>query len=235
MAFREEQSVPSAAGATTGPAPRIGTYFRPEDLAIDRWVHLAALLLCTVGVPVLLTMAGRSPSAAVFFACSAYAATLVWQFVCSTAFHHLPLRITRLRLRQFDHVAIYLLVAGTSTAFTATLLPGFSRVAITALVWLGALSGAIYKLVRPPQYRTFSITGYLLIASTSVVGLIPVLRVIDPITLILIVAGCSIYVVGAAIRLRRRSMRYRNTIWHMMVTTAAACHFAAILHGVVLA
>jgi hemolysin III len=225
--------MPSTIEAPPAVAPFRG-YFRPEDIAADRWVHLAALILCVGAVPVLLTMAGRSPSRVVLFACSAYAVTLVALFACSTAFYHVRLRIERRRLRQFDHAAIYLVIAGTYTPFTAALLDGGSAVAITSLVWLGAVSGAIYKLTRPLQFPGFSAAGYLFIAGTVVVGLVPVMRVIDPASLILILAGLAIYALGAVIR-ARRPVRYRNTIWHAMVIAAAACHYAAILHGVVLA
>ncbi len=225
--------MPSAIEAPSPPAPFRG-YFRPEDIAADRWVHLAALILCVGGIPAMLDLAGRSPDRAVFFTCSVYAVTLVALFVCSTAFYHVPLHIERRRLRQYDHAAIYLLIAGTCTPFTATLLPGVSAVATTSLVWLGAVSGAIYKLARPLRFPGFSAPGYLLIAATIVVGLVPVSRAIDPVSLTLIIAGLAIYALGAAVR-ARRSVRYRNTIWHTMVIAAATCHYAAILHGVVLA
>jgi hemolysin III len=225
-----------AAAQPTAP-PRTGApfrYFRPEDVAADRWVHLTALILCVVGVPALLDMAGRASNPVVLPACAVYAVTLVCLFICSTAFYHVPLRIERRRLRQFDHAAIYLLIAGTCTPFTTTLLPGGFAVAITALVWLGALSGAIYKLRRPLGFPGFSTAGYLLVAATVVAGLVPVLRAADPASAVLIVGGLAIYALGAVIR-ARRSVRYRNTIWHVMVIAAAACHYAAILHGVVLA
>ena len=222
---------PSAAASVAG-TPFRG-YFRPEDIAADRWVHLAALILCIAGVPVLLDMAGRSPDRVVFFACSAYAATLVALFACSSAFYHLPLPIERRRLRQFDHAAIFLVIAGTDTPFTIALLPSMGATAVTTLVWLGAVVGAIYKLSRPLQFPGFSTAGYVFIAGTVLVGLVPVLRQIDPLSLVLVVAGLAIYAAGAVIR-RRRSLRYRNTIWHTMVVAAAACHYAAILHGVVL-
>jgi hemolysin III len=211
---------------------RFSGYFRPEDLAADRWVHLAALILCTAGIPLLLWTAGRLPGH-VFFACVVYAATLVTMFACSTALYHLPLRIERRRLRQFDHAAIFLLIAGTCTPFTTALLHGISAVAITVVVWLGALAGAAYKLVRPQQFPGFSTAGYMVVAWTVLIALIPVLPAIDPISLTLLVSGLVFYAGGAILR-TRRSLPYRNTIWHSIVTTAATCHYAAIVHGVVL-
>jgi hemolysin III len=208
-------------------------YFRPEDIAADRWVHLVALMLCTAGIPLLLAMAGRSPNPAVFGACVAYALSLVALFACSTAFYHVPLRIERRRLRQLDHAAIFLLIAGTYTPFTAGLLRGVAAVAITALIWGGALVGALYKLSRPLPFPGFSTAGYLFVAATAFIGLGPVLLAVDAATALLIAGGLAIYGLGAVIRVRRQ-LRYRNTIWHSLVTAAAICHYAAILHGAVL-
>lgn len=212
---------------------RFRGYFRPEDLAADRWVHLAALILCTGGVPLLLETAGRVPGRGVLATCAVYAITLVLLFVCSTAFYHVPLRIERRRLRQFDHAAVFLLIAGTYTPFTATLLHGVAAAAITGLIWAGALAGATYKLRRPLQFPGFSTTGYLFVAATVLIGMIPVLQAVGFLPRILIVVGLTIYAVGAVLRIRR-TVRYRNTIWHMMVLAGAACHYAAILCGVVL-
>jgi len=222
---------PPTAGATA-PGPRRG-YFLPEDIAADRWVHLTALILCTVGIPFLLRLAGRAGGTA-FAGCVVYSITLVVMFACSTAFYHVPLRIERRRLRQFDHAAIFLLIAGTYTPFTFGLLQGPPAGAITALIWLGALAGAIDKLARPLPFPGFSASGYVIFGGIALIGLPPVLHAVTGVSVILIVAGLSIYGLGATLR-RRRSLRYRNTIWHCMVVAGAACHYAAIVHGVVLA
>jgi hemolysin III len=220
-----------AAGAAASPPFR--GYFRPEDIAADRWVHVAALVLCTGGIPLLLAMAGRSPKPGVFGACVVYAVTLVALFACSAAFYHLPMRIERRRLRQLDHAAIFLLIAGTYTPFTTTLLQGMEAVAVTGLIWFGAIAGAVYKLARPLPFPGFSTGGYLFVAATAFIGLGPVLQAADATTALLIVGGLAIYALGATIRVRRE-LRYRNTIWHSMVIGGALCHYVAILHGVVL-
>jgi hemolysin III len=223
----------AAAAAVAGGNPPFRGYFRPEDIAADRWVHLAALVLCTGGIPLLLAMAGRSPKPGVFGACVVYAITLVALFACSAAFYHLPMRIARRRLRQLDHAAIFLLIAGTYTPFTATLLQGMEAIAVTGLIWFGAIAGAVYKLARPLPFPGFSTGGYLFVAATAFIGLGPVLQAVDAAAALLIVGGLAIYVLGAVIRIRRE-LRYRNTIWHSMVIGGALCHYVAILHGVVL-
>lgn len=226
------QSNPTPTASPQHRAPtNIRGYFLPEDIAADRWVHLAALLLSAIGVTYLLAVAGHSAARPTFVACVAYSVTLVTLFVCSTAFYHVKLPIERRRLRQLDHAAIFLLIAGTYTPFTVTLLHGLASFGVTALVWMLAFAGAIYKLARPLTFPGFSRSGYVLIGGTTLPSIGPVLGVVDPVSLILIVAGVAIYVAGAMIRVRR-SLRYRNTIWHIMVTVGALCHYAAILHVV---
>jgi hemolysin III len=222
---------PAVPAGGRGAEARFRGYFLPEDIAADRWVHLAALVLSGVGVPCLLAEAARVPGRAMFIACAIYSATLVALFVGSTLFYHVPLRIERRRLRQLDHAAIFLLIAGTYTPFTVALLHGGWAVGVTALVWSGAIAGAIYKLARPLAFPGFSRTGYLLLGGTTLTGLDPVLNAVDPASLVLIVAGLAIIILGAMVRVRR-SLRYRNTIWHIMVTAGALCHYAAILHVV---
>jgi hemolysin III len=196
-------------------------------------VHFAGLIFCAAAVVCLLALAGRSGRPAVLLACAAYSATLVALFACSTLFHHGPIRSDRRRLRQVDHAAIFLTIAGTYTPFTVGLLHGIAAVAITATVWTGAVWAAAFKLMRPLPYPGFSSAGYLGVGALALVGLQPVLYAVDAASLLLIVLGLAIYASGALIRGWRR-LRYRNTIWHLMVLAGAASHFFAILHGVIL-
>jgi hemolysin III len=50
----------------------------------------------------------------------------------------------------------------------------------------------------------------------------------------LLLAGGIVYSLGVPVHLWR-SLRYNNAIWHVFVLIAAACHYAAVMIGVVLA
>jgi hemolysin III len=222
---------PAAFGTDAAPGPSRGS---AAEIAADRLVHLAGLILCSAGVPVLLSMAGSTGKPGIFAACAVYAATLVAMLVCSTLYHHGPIRADRRILRRFDHAAIFLLIAGTYTPFTTCRLTGFAAIAMTASVWAGALAGAAVKLTRPFGRFGLSTAAYLGLGWIGVIGLRPILNAVDPRALILIAAGGLVYSLGVGVH-RRRSLRFRNAIWHVSVVMAAACHFAAILYGVVLA
>jgi len=50
----------------------------------------------------------------------------------------------------------------------------------------------------------------------------------------LIGVGGVLYSIGTGFHLWR-ALPFHNAIWHSFVVVAASCHYAAILHGVVLA
>jgi hemolysin III len=109
---------------------------------------------------------------------------------------------------------------------------------MTAAVWTGAATGAvmklIYKLICPRDVKRGSIVAYLALGWMIMVGVRPLLGSADARTAILIGAGGVLYSIGVGFHLWR-TLPFHNAIWHSFVLVAASCHYAAILHGVVLA
>jgi len=102
----------------------------------------------------------------------------------------------------------------------------------TVAVWAGALIGAAYKLAFPVGLRRPSLVAFAALASFVLFGLRPTLVSMAPPAVGLILAGVALYMVGAAIH--HRPILFHTPIWHGFVIVGAACHFAAVLEGVVL-
>jgi hemolysin III len=78
-----------------------------------------------------------------------YALSLVGLFGASAAYHRLHWSPTALRrMRSVDHSMIFLLIAGTYTAFGVLVLHGLWRLLVLGVVWTGALVGIVLKLVK---------------------------------------------------------------------------------------
>jgi hemolysin III len=212
--------------------PRPSRYSANER-AVDRAVHIAGLVLGLAGAMTLLGLAVRTGRSPVLAASLIYAMSLVTMLVCSALYHH-STQAYRPILRRLDHAAIFILIAGTYTPFATCRLHGAWAVGLTAAVWAGALGGAAVKLLGPVRSTGLSTAVYIALGWIGIVALRPILATVDPLSLILIAAGGAIYSIGAGIH-RWRSLRFHNAIWHAMVVTAAACQFAAVLRGVVLA
>jgi hemolysin III len=209
------------------------TDYTPAELIADRLIHLIGVSLGIIGALALLAVAAGAGTRT-FVACLVYAASLVAMLTCSAAYHLARSSTRRAFLRRFDHAAIFLLIAGTYTPFTTCRLYGGWAIGMTVAVWSGALAGVAVKLVSPHRLIGLSTAIYLALGWIVIVGIKPFIAVLDPETLTLLALGGVVYSIGAPIH-HWRSLRFHNAVWHAMVLIAAACHYAAIVHGVVLA
>ena len=210
------------------------TQYRAGELAADRVIHIIGTLVGVVGSAVLVGIAALTGDRQVFYASVVYSSCLLTMLACSAAYHLVSNPSRRKSLRQLDHAAIFLMIAGTYTPFTTCRLHGVWAIGMTGAVWTGAVTGAAIKLICPRRVERISIVAYLALGWTILVGMRPMLSSVDVRTAVLIGVGGVIYSIGTGFHLWR-ALPFHNAIWHSFVLVAAGCHYAAILHGVVLA
>jgi hemolysin III len=209
---------------------------RPEPLSTPKprlrgRLHQAALF---IAVPAGVRLAGAAPSGSVRVAMIMYALSMVGLFGASAAYHRLNWSPTALRrVRSLDHSMIFLLIAGTYTAFGVLVLHGLWRLLVLAVVWTGALVGVTLKLVKIEGFSRAGGTLYMALGWIGIVALPQVLSESETLPLVLTVAGGLMYTVGAVVLLRRRPdpnplVFGYHEIWHALVVAASTCHYAAI-------
>jgi hypothetical protein len=81
------------------------------------------------------------------FSTAVYAVSLVLMYACSTAYHGASGSLKKL-LQRFDHLSIYLLIAGSYTPFCMLMLGGSEAWILLGVVWGLALVGILQE-TRP--------------------------------------------------------------------------------------
>ena len=95
----------------------------------------AGLIAAIAGIPLLLAFATQRGSNWTVGGALVFAATTVWLYLASTVYHVLPRNRAKRIFRLFDHMAIFLLIAGTYTPFTLGALRGAVGWTLFAAVW----------------------------------------------------------------------------------------------------
>ena len=206
--------------------------FSRERAGDEEWInaltHGLGMAASTVGGATLIWLAMRAGDLWQLVGISIYSASLVLLYSASTLYHAVRSAIAKARLRVFDHCAIYLLIAGTYTAFALGRLRGEHGWGLLALLWALALAGVVYKLFLLERFPRFSTGMYLAMGWMGVLALPTIMRLLSPATLLWLVAGGIAYTAGTVFFHAER-VRYAHAIWHGFVLTGSACHFMAVL------
>ena len=182
-----------------------------------------------VGVALVLTAeAGRARvSAAVFSACVA---------ACfgASALYHRPTWRPNVRawLARLDHGGVYLLIAGTYAPFGLLVMSTAWAVPVLSVVWGGALLAILLKLVwvQAPKWLSATIgIGLGWVAAAA----FPQLLKVQPLGILLVIAGGLLYTAGAVVYARRRPDPVPHVfgyheLFHVLTLGGVTCHYAAI-------
>ncbi len=207
------------------------TYGRGEQIA-DRYVHYAGLLAGLVGSIVLIVAAAERERALTIVSVAVYGVGLLGMIGASALYNFASPSYRKEWFRRLDHAAIFLMIAGTYTPFVLVRMGGAWGFGIAAFVWLAAVTGIALKLLYPRRFERLSILLYFALGWIILVALAPLFQAVSLLAIILLGIGGLLYSLGVVFHLWRR-LPYHNAVWHGFVVSAAACHWVAVLNGVV--
>jgi hemolysin III len=178
-----------------------------SELIADAFIHVTGLLLAVLGViRFVLGADGRDERS--LLAVGIYLLTLCFLFVMSAAYNLWPVSPIKWRLRRLDHSAIYLLIAGTYTAFLLPLERSGPLLLLLA-IWLAAVGGVVLKLRYPGRLDRVSIALYLFLGWSGVLVFQQLAASFSQRTIVLIVLGGVLYSVGVIFHVWSQ-LRYQN-------------------------
>ena len=191
--------------------------------------HGLGLALAIAGMPVLIVGSARTGSASAIIGAAIFGGSAILLYLASTLYHALPQKRVKDMLQVFDHVAIYLFIAGTYTPFTLGVLRGSWGWTLLGLVWALALAGLIFKLMGGTRFPRLSTVLYLAMGWVALIAIRPLWMHMPAAGLILLLAGGVAYTLGVVFFVLDEKVRYGHFIWHLFVLAGTVCHFFAVL------
>lgn len=197
---------------------------RTQEIA-NSITHGIGAILSIVGLITLLLMAVNRGDIWRIVSFTIYGATLVFLYICSTIYHGLSDRRKKYIFQILDHVAIYLLIAGSYTPLTLLTLRGPWGWSLLGIVWGMAFTGILLKIFFFQKTQIISMILYIIMGWLIIVAIKPLLGASSSGMLYLIVAGGLCYSLGIIFFINPK-IPYNHTIWHLFVLAGSFFHFS---------
>lgn len=189
--------------------------------------HGVAAMASVAGLVLLVVKAARHGGPQLVTGVTIFGAALVLLYLSSTLYHALtPPRAKRV-FELLDYAMIYVLIAGTYTPFTLSVLGSGWGWSIFGMAWGFAVVGILYEVVLKRPSRRLSLLLYLLMGWLMIVAVKPLIEALDPVALILVAAG-GVFYTGGAVFYAWRAFPYHHMVWHLCVIAGSFCHWLCV-------
>ena len=190
--------------------------------------HLVGAALALAGLVVLVVLASLQGDPWKIVSFSIYGASLFLLYTMSTLYHSLRGRAKQVFMK-LDHVAIYLLIAGSYTPFTLVTLRGVWGWTLFVIIWGLAIVGIIVDSRHQEGSRALQMVIYLLMGWLILVAMYPLIQSLPTGALALLVLGGVFYTSGIVFYALDGRIKHAHGIWHLFVLAGSISHFLAIL------
>jgi hemolysin III len=207
-------------------------FYPPKEELWNILTHGVGMILSLVAAFLLWQRAAEFDSMLVTLTFMVFAISLLLLYASSTFYHSAKDPVWRFRLKILDHIAIFILIAGTYTPFSLVTLKGTTGWIIFGVAWGIALSGTILKLFFTGRYKTLSTILYVGMGWIIVFAIKPLIENLSAGGLWWLFAGGLFYTLGAVLYSISR-LKYNHALFHFFVLFGSFSHFMAIYGHVI--
>lgn len=215
--------------------PESSAYTLREEIA-HSVIHGVGALLGIAALVLMCVVGARNGSPSQIFSGAIYGSSIIILYLASTLYHATVNPRAKIILERLDHIAIYVLIAGSYTPFALVTLREAGRPGLAwtlfGIVWGLTLIGGIFKLFFTGRFRVASTLAYIGMGWLVVFCIKPLKEVMPSAGIYWLVLGGGFYTVGTLFYLWRK-IRFHHAIWHAFVLAGSITQFVAIYFWVI--
>ena len=203
----------------------------------DPWsalTHFIGAVASTTALPFLLTQVrGRGASPGVTAAFLIFDLCMICLYTASTCYHAFNFSdAVNLKLKKFDHLSIFLLIAGSYTPVCVTVLAGRRGNILLAAVWGVAAAGMVIKFLWVTCPRWFSSVLYIMMGWACLTSIPTLWHNMTHSGFFLLLFGGIFYTIGGviyALKCPKFNAKHpdfgTHEIFHVFVMAGSLMHF----------
>ena len=208
--------------------------YTPKEELWNCIIHGTGIGLSIAGLVLLAVFSALYGDAWVIVSTVIFGASMIVLYSASTLYHAFRNENIKRRLKKFDHISIYYLIAGTYTPFLLVNLRGVTGWILFGIVWGLAVLGTVLKLTTSGSgTKIWSIGLYLLMGWLIVSASHQLAAAVPDLGLIFLILGGCFYTFGILFYVWK-SRKYTHAVWHFFVLAGTVMHFFAVLYSCVL-
>ena len=205
-------------------------YSKPVD-ALNCITHAIGAALAVIGMVFLVKKSLILSDTVGVISCIIYSVSLIAVYAISALYHGLPQGEAKRKARLFDHLAIPLLLAGTSTPCALITLRRVSTpnsILVITIAWFCAIFGIVAKLFFFEKLKVAVMAVYFTGGAIMLLSTVPLLENINKTGFLILVLGCIAYTVGALFCHGGIKRPWMHVIFHIFTVFGSAFHYFAI-------
>lgn len=194
--------------------------------------HLVGAVMALVALGALLSVGVQADDPWVLGSFAVFGLSMVLLYTMSTLYHSFhPPKLKKL-FQLFDHISIYMLIAGTYTPYMLVSLRDGNGWLIMGIVWTLAAVGVLSELLLSGRaVKIGQVIIYLAMGWACAFDFASLKAVLPEAGLYWLTLGGIAYTVGVIFYVldKMNKLAHAHGIWHVFVLAGSGCHFISII------
>ncbi len=205
-------------------------FYTPAEERFNYITHGIGVVLSIIGL-VILVVYNLQSEWYVIASVVVFGLSMLSVYTSSTLYHWVVTPRLKKKMRLIDHLAIYLLIAGSYTPFALVNLRDHWGIWVFFIVWTLAILGMLMKFsFRNKMDKLGNLDAYIYVGIGCIAFFFmkPMVTYLPANCIWLLLLGGAMYLIGVVFYLQK-NMSYNHGIWHLFVMAGSAFHYLSIL------
>ena len=152
---------------------------------------------------------------------------MLLMFVSSTLYHAVTEPVHKARLRIFDHISIYVMIAGSYSLLCMSVVGGWRGWTVFGFLWACVIAGIVGKFIALGKHPHLSLALYLMMGWIALLIIRPLWLAMPHAAFGWVLAEGLFYTIGAYFFSKDEEHAFYHAIWHVFIVLGAASHTVA--------
>jgi hemolysin III len=202
-----------------------------EEEIANTITHGAGVVFAVFAIPVLMIYAFQLGSLKTVWSVGMFSFGMLMVYCSSTLYHAIQHPGVKHKLRIWDHISIFYLIAGSYTPIIHKYVEADTATFFLTTLWIIVGLGTIMKLFFTGRFGVFSLLLYLVLGCFAVFIYKPLAANVPMGVLVMMLLGGLSYLLGV-IFYAWKNLRYQHAIWHVFVLAGTVIHYFAVYYSV---